>query len=467
MALLVAIIGSLAGFLFGYDEGIIAGSLALVKEYFALNHTEVGIMTSALPFGALLGSMLIGALLVSKLVKYFGRRSALSAAGLLFFLGALGAALAAEEWILIVSRFILGIAIGTAAVITPLYLAETAPEKWRGAMVAIYQLAITIGIVCAYSVNYLLIEQNAWRAMFASSAIPAGLLTIFIMFLPESPRWLYSVGRKKEAANALQRLRKENCSHELQHIELTLSREPHTQGWKQLFSRSMLPVLSLGMMLFCLQQLSGINVIIYYAPEIFKNLGFNNATGQILATMGIGLVNMLVTIGAIFWVDQLGRRKLLLIGFSGAFISLFALSLFSFYQTSLIASLSVICLTVYIFSFAISIGPIPHIAMSEIFPLHVRGAGMGLSSISNWGFNTLVVFSFPLLHAGIGIEYTFALYGAICFFGLIYSYYFMPETKGLSLETIEDYLMSGKPLKELGRTDSSSEDYVKNGLRAS
>lgn len=128
----------------------------------------------------------------------------------------------------------------------------------------------------------------------------------------------------------MQRLRKESSSHELQHIELTLSREPHKQGWKQLFSRSMLPVLSLGMMLFCLQQLSGINVIIYYAPEIFKNLGFNNATGQILATMGIGLVNMLVTIGAIFWVDKLGRRKLLLIGFSGAFISLFALSLFSF-----------------------------------------------------------------------------------------------------------------------------------------
>jgi MFS transporter, SP family, arabinose:H+ symporter len=452
MAWLVAIIGSVAGFLFGYDEGIIAGSLDLVRNHFALTHTDVGVMTSALPFGALFGSMFMGALLASRLVKRYGRRPILSFAGVLFFLGAIGAAVAYAEWVLIVSRFILGLAIGSASVLTPLYLAETAPEKLRGAMVAIYQLAITIGIVCAYAVNYLLIEHQAWRAMFASSAIPALILVIGIFFLPESPRWLASVGRKVEAADALRRLRSgQPIEQELHHIETTLSHEPKQGDWRVLFRKPLLPVLLLGMILLCLQQLSGINVIIYYAPEIFKNLGFTNTTGQILATVGIGLVNLLVTIIAIMCVDKVGRRKLLLIGFTGACISLSALSLFSLYHVAVLACLSVLCLTVYIFSFAISIGPIPHITMSEIFPLHVRGAGMGLSSMSNWSFNTLMVFSFPILYDKVGIEFTFALYAVICFFGLIYTYFVMPETKGLSLEDIEDYLMTGKPLRRLGR----------------
>ncbi|MDP1604617.1 MAG: sugar porter family MFS transporter [Legionella sp.] len=452
MAWLVAIIGSVAGFLFGYDEGIIAGSLDLVRNHFALTHTDVGIMTSALPFGALFGSMFMGALLASRLVKRYGRRPILSFAGVLFFLGAIGAAVASAEWVLIVSRFILGLAIGSAAVLTPLYLAETAPERLRGAMVAIYQLAITIGIVCAYAVNYLLIEHQAWRVMFASSAIPALILVIGIFFLPESPRWLVSVGKKEAAALALRRLRGNlPIDKELHHIETTLAKEPKRGDWRALFRKPLLPVLSLGMILFCLQQLSGINVIIYYAPEIFKNLGFANTTGQILATVGIGLVNLLVTVIAIMYVDKVGRRNLLLIGFAGACISLSALSLFSLYHVVLLAYLSVFCITVYIFSFAISIGPIPHIAMSEIFPLHVRGAGMGLSSMSNWGFNTLMVFSFPILFDKAGIEFTFALYAFICMCGLFYTYYFMPETKNLSLEDIEDYLMVGKPLRCLGR----------------
>ncbi|STX28714.1 D-xylose (galactose, arabinose)-proton symporter [Legionella beliardensis] len=239
---------------------------------------------------------------------------------------------------------------------------------------------------------------------------------------------------------------------ELNDIEVTLAREPHgDKNWRLLFQKPLLPVLLLGVTLFCLQQLSGINVIIYYAPEIFKNLGFTNTTGQILATMGIGLVNLLVTIIAIFCVDKIGRRKLLLVGFIGTFLSLTALSFFSFYQTASLAYLSVLCLTIYIFSFAISIGPIPHIAMAEIFPLHVRGAGMGLSSMSNWGFNTLMVFSFPILYSQIGIGFTFLLYGIICFLGFIYTYYWMPETKNISLEAIERYLMSNKPLRYLGR----------------
>lgn len=451
MAWLVAIIGSVAGFLFGYDEGIIAGSLDLIKTQFGMSHTGVGMMTSALPFGALFGSMLIGSLLASKVVKRIGRKKCLSFAGSLFFAGALGASFAGAEWVLIVARFILGLAIGIAAVTTPLYLAETAPAKLRGAMVAIYQLAITIGIVCAYSVNLLLIDYGSWRAMFASSLIPASILILGVLIIPESPRWLLSIGKRDEAKAALQKLRKKNSDDELDEIEKTLSHEPPKGDWHALFRKPLLPVLALGMILFCLQQLSGINVIIYYAPEIFKNMGFSSNTGQILATMGIGLVNMLVTILAVLYVDRIGRRKLLLFGFAGTCISLCVLGFLSYYQVNLLAYLSVICLTVYIIAFAISLGPIPYIAMSEIFPLYVRGGGMGLSSISNWGFNGIVVFTFPIMYSAFGVGYSFLIYGAICFLGFIYTYRYMPETKNLSLEHIEEYVMSGKPLRWLGR----------------
>ena len=451
MAWLVAIIGSIAGFLFGYDEGIIAGSLDLIKTQFGMNHTEIGMMTSALPFGALFGSMLIGSILASKVAKHVGRKKFLSFAGILFFIGAFGATFAGTEWALIIARFILGLAIGIAAVTTPLYLAETAPAHLRGAMVAIYQLAITVGIVCAYSVNLLLIDYGSWRVMFASSLIPATLLILGVLFLPESPRWLLSVGKHKEAKSALQKLRKKNSDAELMEISETLAHEPSKGDWHSLFRKPLLPVLALGMILFCLQQLSGINVIIYYAPVIFKNMGFSSSTGQILATMGIGLANMLVTILAVFYVDRIGRRKLLLLGFAGTCVSLSVLGFLSFYQVHFLAYFSVICLTVYIIAFAISLGPIPYIAMSEIFPLYVRGAGMGLSSISNWGFNGIVVFTFPIMFHAFGVEYTFLIYATICFFGLIYTYKYMPETKNLSLECIEEYVMSGKPLRWLGR----------------
>lgn len=454
MAWIVAIIGSVAGFLFGYDEGIIAGSLDLVKNHFELNATHIGVMASALPFGALFGSMIIGMFMATKGVKRFGRRSLLSFAGFLFFFGALGAGFADSIAILVLSRLVLGLAIGMASVLTPLYLAETAAVESRGAVVAIYQLALTIGIVCSYSVNYLLIEQQAWRVMFASSALPALILSIGILLMPESPRWLCSIGRRDSAASSLKKLRKtKDIEHELLDIETTLANEPKKGSWLLLFKKPLLPVLMLGMVLFCLQQLSGINVVIYFAPEIFKNLGLDSTTGQILATMGIGLVNLLVTVIAILCVDKVGRRKLLLLGFAGTCFSLGALCLFSLNQVAWLPYLSVLCLTVYIFSFAISLGPIPHIAMAEIFPLHVRGAGMGLSAMSNWTFNTVVIFSFPILQKMFGIEYTFALYAVICFLGFIYTYFYMPETKNISLEQIENHVMAGKPLRFLGREE--------------
>lgn len=451
MIIIIASIAAITGFLFGYDEGIIAGSLHLVKAHFDLGNTMVGLMTSALPFGALAGSTVVGLVFASSMARRFGRKPVILIAGILFLIGAIGSATSIHINMLIHARLILGFAIGIAAVTAPLYIAEVAPAHLRGGLVAMYQLAVTVGIVCAYFINYLLVDDKAWRLMFASAGIPALLLVLGVLLLPESPRWLMSVGKTDTARRSLQKLHHEHIQSEMEQIRVTLAKERQNHCWRQLFSRRLLPVLALGMLLFTFQQLSGINVIIYYAPIIFHSLGFSDVVTQILATVGIGVVNMLVTILAILIIDKIGRRKLLLFGFFGTFLSLGALAVFYLLQLKSIGTLSVICLSVYIFAFAIALGPIPYIVMSEIFPLNVRGPGMGLSSLCNWGFNSFVVFTFPILLAGIGIGYTFGMYAAVCLIGLIYAYYFMPETKGVSLEDIEQYLLQDKPLRLLGR----------------
>lgn len=461
MIWMVALIGSLAGFLFGYDEGIIAGSLELVTRYFFMGNQDIGTMTGALPFGALFGSVVIGALLVSSMRKRFGRRWFLGCAAALFILGALGASVAENLSILVLSRLVLGLAIGMASVIAPLYLAETAPAHQRGAVVAVYQLAITLGILGAYTVNYALFDAGAWRGMFASSMIPATLMLIGVFFIPESPRWLLSAGRKQDAEQALCVLRRGNAAsvqNELLDIACGLQNERSSLGAvKDLFQMPVAPVLCLAMLLFCLQQLSGINVIIYYAPQIFKQLGFEASSGQLLATLGIGIVNVLVTLLAMLWVDKMGRRFLLLLGFAGAAMSLTGLALAGFWQSGYIAYVALICLATYIFSFAVSIGPVPHIAMSELFPLSVRGLGMGFAAASNWTWNTAVVFAFPFMQQHWGIASTFLFYGLVCATGFIFVYRYMPETRNQSLEQITAFLMQGGRLSKLGRPKSLQE----------
>lgn len=452
MTWFVAFIGSLAGFIFGYDEGIIAGSIPMLVADFHLTPAQEGTLTSALPFGALLGSMLIGIFLASSLVEKFGRKPCIITAGILLIMGGLGDASASMDIVFVFFRFMNGIALGITMVSAPLYLSETAPANIRGAIVSSYQLAVTLGILCAYFINYLLVDYHAWRIMFASGVIPCLLMTVGILFLPESPRWLLSTGQEEKAIKALKRLRKaKGVKQELIEIELTLADEPHKHCWKPLFQKKFIPILLLGTGLFALQQLSGIDVVIYYAPEIFKLLNFSSIDADYLATLGVGSINTLATLFAIYDVDRMGRRKLLILGLLGICFSLSILFLISFFHNPIFNYFSILALAVYIISFAISLGPVPYIIMSEIFPLYIRGAGMSLSSLTNWGFNGMMVFSFPILINHIGINGLFAIYAVICLIGLILITCLMPETKGISLEKIELYLMKGKPLKELGR----------------
>lgn len=452
MIFIIAMIAAISGFLFGYDEGIIAGSLHLVVSHFDMTKPQIGIMTSALPFGALVGSMLIGALLASQVLRWISRRWSLMIAAALFFLGAIFAALSPTGIALSLSRFIIGLAIGVAAVTTPLYIAEISPARWRGALVSMYQLAITIGILCAYITNYILVKYNNWQIMFASASIPAFCLIIAIFFLPESPRWLISIGKKPYAKKALTRLRGiKEVDNELDKIEKNVLDENNNPCFPSIRSRKLLPPLTLCVLLFCFQQLSGINVVIYYTPIIFQSLGFKEVSNQILATIGIGALNVCSTILSLFLVDKFGRRNLLLIGFLGTLISLISLSVLNSISIKYTDFLSVTFLTLYIFSFAISLGPIPYILISELFPLKVRHAGMSIASASNWIFNGLIVLTFPLMLHNLGLSIVLSCYAFISLLGLMYTFVYVPETKNFSLEEIEEHILSTKPLRALGR----------------
>jgi MFS transporter, SP family, galactose:H+ symporter len=447
MIYFLACIAAIAGFLFGYDEGIIAVARPLLDKDFPMSPVVGGFMTAAVPLGALIGASLAG-----RITDRFGRRRVLMSAAALFALGAFIAAGMTAVWILVAARLVLGLAIGVAAVTAPLYISEAAPVSIRGGLVATYQLAITFGILVSYLTGLAIEGDGTWRLMFGLGAVP-GLLFLFgLAFLPESPRWLMLKRFPDQARASLLRLRGAGASvsQELQDIE----RAAHADLGKKidysvLFSPTVRPALIVGMTLFFLQQLSGINAVIYYAPEIFRHAGFDSDKIQTLATVGVGTVNFLTTILAMYLIDALGRRPLLVVGFVGTAATMLAIA-FAVINPSVPDWVVIVALLLYIASFAISIGPLPHVMMSEIFPLRVRAPGMSMASISNWGFNFIVVFAFPLLLAGIGLAATFTIFAIICIGGVVFTLTHVPETTGYSLEAIEAHLESGRPLVALG-----------------
>jgi MFS transporter, SP family, arabinose:H+ symporter len=450
MIYFIAGIAALSGLLFGFDEGVIAGILPILTEHFHLTDASQGFLASALPLGAMFASIVLGSYIATKLTNKIGRRQAILFAAILFTISSLGAALAVNLWLLIFARLLVGLAIGVAGVMTPLYIAEMVPAKIRGRLVSCYQLAITIGILSGYLLNYTFIYGVNWRWMFAAGAIPSLILLIGMYILPESHRWLMLTGQKEKAREVLRKLHATNIDKKLDVISHTISDEGDTVKWSQLLSPTVRPALIVAMMLFVLQQVSGINVVIYYAPSIFGSAGFSTAQTQIMATVGVGLVNVLSTVLAMWLIEKLGRRILLYIGFAGAALTLFVISFSSQLEAAGLSYVTLIATFAYIFSFAIAIGPIPHIMMSEVFPMNVRNTGMGVASICNWGFNFLVVFTYPIFINVIGMEGTFWIYGVACILGLFFTYFYVPETKGIALEEITEHLLHKRPLRDLG-----------------
>lgn len=449
MIYLIAFVAALTGFLFGFDEGIMSGVLPEIQKDFNIDPTQTGFMMGLLPFGAFLSSILTG-----KLCDYFGRLKVLFSIPLIFALAIFLIISTESYFLLCTARFLLGISIGMSVVVSPMYIAETAPTNIRGRLVTCFQLAITIGILCSYLVNLSSLETHSWRWMFATGFIPSGLLFIGIFFLPESPRWLCKNNRKSEALEALKKLHdihkdSRKLHDELSCIEKNIKEEAPSKSWTIVFSKQVRPCVILGMLLFFFQQLSGINVVIYYAPIIFKEIHLVGKTATLLATVGIGTLNVLMTLVAMRWVEKLGRKPLMLLGFLGTAISLSIIAIASSLDSASWSWLSVVGVFLFIAAFAVSLGPLPWVMMPEIFPLNARGPGSSMSAGSNWIFNTIVVSTFPILVNISGISITFAIYALACVIGIFYTLRYVPETKNLSLEEIETHIRSGKPLRTL------------------
>jgi MFS transporter, SP family, galactose:H+ symporter len=432
--IIVAVITSIGGLLFGYDTGVISGAILFIREAFVLSSTAQEVTVSAVLIGAVIGAGVSGFL-----ADKYGRKIMIILASIIFGFGAVLSALSPNVYTLIASRIVVGVAIGMASFIVPLYIAEVAPYNIRGALVSLNQLAITVGIVVSYMVDLAFAPSGGWRWMLGLAMVPSIILVIGMYFMPPSPRWLLSKGFEDKAIKVLQKIRgKDNVSGEVKEIEETLLLEKEGK-WTDLLDPRIRTALIIGIGLAAFQQLTGINTVIYYAPTILEFAGLQTATVTITATIGIGLVNVLLTIVSILLIDRIGRRPLLIVGITGMIISLGILGV-AFALPGLNESLgivSVVCLMLYVGSFAISLGPIFWLMIAEIYPLKIRGRAMSTATMVNWGTNLIVAITFLSIIKILGASGTFWLYGLIAIFALLFVYFRVPETKGKSLEEIE------------------------------
>jgi sugar porter (SP) family MFS transporter len=444
---MVSTIAAITGLLFGFDTGIISGALIFIEKDFIVSTLMKELIVSSVLFGAMFGSLSSGLM-----TDHFGRRRVMLIISGFFIIGTLIASLANQVNVILIGRLLIGLAIGMGSYTAPLYIAEVSPYTLRGSLVSLNQLAITVGILCSFIINYIFTNvDGSWRWMFVMGLFPALLLSIGMIFLPESPRWLVKKNQYADAMKVLQQLRNTtDISGELDDIKNSLAIKQ--TGLHNILSSCILPVLFLGIMLGFIQQVTGINTIIYYAPTIFQIAGFPDASSSILATVGIGLVNVLSTLFAIYYLDKLGRRPLLLNGLFGMCSSLIGLSIaFKLGSHSIfLPYAAIICTVVYIICFAFSLGAILWLMVSEIFPLEVRATAMGVAVFSCWLWNFVVSSTFLTLLNTMGPSITFLFYAIMCALSFIFCYYKAPETKGVTLEQIEENIRTKLPLRHIG-----------------
>ena len=436
----VASVAALGGLLFGYDTGVISGALLFIKQDFELNPFVEGFIVSSLLLGAMVGAGVSGAL-----SDRLGRRTIILGAAIIFAIGAIGAGLSPSVWVLLVFRFVLGLGVGAASALVPSYISESAPTDVRGSLSSLFQLAITLGILIAYLVNGAFAAAEDWRWPIGLAFVPAAVLFVGMYFLPETPRWLVSKNREEEARQVLSRSRsEEEVDSEISEIREVEQEEEEQVGYGELFAPWVRPMIVVGIGLAVFQQFVGINTVIYYAPTIIKSTGLGSSA-SILSTIGIGIVNVVMTVVAILIVDRVGRKPLLIVGLVGMVISLLIIG-GAFLVPGLSGIISWVTLAglmLYVASFAVSFGPLLWVMLPEIFPVKARGAGTGLSSLSNWGANFIVAQAFLPLVALIGTTAVFWILAGICVLAGIFIYFIVPETRGRSLEEIESDLREG------------------------
>ena len=428
----LATVAAIGGFLFGYDTGVVSGALLFIKKDLHAGNFEQQAIVGSLLLGAVVGAIIAG-----YSADAISRKWTKVIAGTIYVVGAIASAFSQTGAELIAARFVLGIAVGTASFVSPMYIAEIAPRKIRGGTVSFNQLMIVLGILSAYIIDFALKGiPNNWRWMLGLGAVPGATLAIGMTFLPHTPRWLVQQGREKEARDVLHKTRaSDNVEEELEEIKTVARREG---GIRHLLRPGVRPMLIVGLGLAIFQQIIGINTIIYYAPTILAAAGVKtgSAIGQ---TIFIGVTNVVFTALAVSLLDRLGRRVFLLIGTAGCIVSLTVLGLY--FQIGALQRqaswLALACLIVYIASFAVGLGPVFWLMISEIFPLRIRGAAMSVCTVANWAFNFLVSFTFLSLVSAISRPGTFWVYAAIGIAALLFFFWRVPETKGRALEDIE------------------------------
>jgi SP family galactose:H+ symporter-like MFS transporter len=441
-------LAALAGLMFGLDVGVISGAIQFIQAEFHISDHMIEWIVSSMMLGAALGALAAG-----RISSSLGRKRSLLAGGVLFVAGALLSGGAFTPQFLILARLILGLAIGIASFTAPLYLAEVAPKHTRGAIISLYQLMITTGILAAFLSDTALSTCGNWRLMLGILAAPGVLFLIGVFLLPDSPRWLMMRGRVPEAKSVLLHLRGDAAEVEQELTDIAEQLRTPQQGSELLrkssnFRRSV----ALGALLQVMQQLTGINVVMYYAPRIFRSLGYETRA-QLWFTVAIGLANMLATFIAIFLVDRWGRKPILYSGFTvmAAGLGIAGLMMQLGIRSRGEQLFTVAMLLLFIVGFAMSAGPLIWTLCSEVQPLKGRDLGIAISTFTNWITNLIVGFTFLTLLSRIGPAATFFLYAGfnLLFIGL--TFLFVPETKGVTLEEIEHHLMSGKPLRAIGR----------------
>ncbi len=427
----ICLIATMGGLMFGFDVAIISGAVPFIQPYFGWNELELGWGVSSLLVGAIIGAFGSGVL-----SDMFGRKKVLIVVALFFAASCTFTAIATSSVIFISARLFGGLAVGAASVLSPMYVAEVAPPKNRGMLVSAYQLAIVLGILCSYTINYGLHNiDNNWRWMFATGIVPSVLFFVGLFFIPESPRWLYKAGRTTESQKVLTRIGGESLAKaEILEIAESLKGNSETVSGTDLFKPPARKVLIIGFILAVLVQISGINTVIDYAPKILLAAGveINNA---LLQTSLIGLINFIFTFVAILFIDKAGRRSLYLIGSMGMVVTLLMLAVSFYLKTEGIFTL--ICILMFIAFFSSCIGPVFWTLVSEIFPNRIRGKALAFASFTQWIFNFLVVLLFPHFLASVGGAKTFLFLAVMSLLQWLFTYKYVPETKGKSLEEIE------------------------------
>lgn len=440
-ATLVAAVG---GLLFGYDTAVIAGAIGFMKTFYSLSDAMTGWVASCALLGCVVGAMYAG-----KLSDNIGRRKVLMLAALLFAVSSLGTAFAPNLNFFVAFRIVGGMGIGIASVLSPMYISEMAPAEIRGKLISIFQLGVVCGILLIYFVNAGIAGlydetwniSTGWRWMFGSGLLPSVVFILLLFGVPESPRWLAKQKRTSEALDILTKINGSvKAQQELKEINAALAEET-VLPLSELFRPGLRTAMIIGIVLAIFSQVTGINAIMYYAPEIFKSTG-DGSDSALMQTVLVGIINVVFTLVAIKYVDKLGRKKLLLIGIMGMIICLLLVG-GAFYLDMQKGYLVLIAILAYIACFAISLGPLTFVVIAEIFPTKARGTAMSVATFILWITVFIVSQTFPMLMGSIGNAFTFWIYMIMAVFAFLFVWKMVPETKEKTLEEIEAYFKAG------------------------